>query len=199
MNTPHVQSKQPAFDPTLEDLAAGRSGYGRPISGDRTIPDTLADSLRGLRRQPASGPQFPREPILQGNGPSFSAERFASEMRNRLAGNAKGWAFAIDTNGTRAAEDAGGDARPPTESHLAMTETRRLNIASVSKTITAVAVLRLLEAAGLTIDDKIWPFLPDSWMLGPGITGLRFRDLLRHESGLTSVNSNFANTLSYAG
>jgi D-alanyl-D-alanine carboxypeptidase len=72
-----------------------------------------------------------------------------------------------------------------------------LNIASVSKTITAVGVLRLLEANGLTIDDPVAPWLPATWTLGPQVDQLSFRHLLTHTSGIVSSNTNFNQTLSY--
>jgi D-alanyl-D-alanine carboxypeptidase len=194
-----MQYKEPSSATTLEDLAASWPGPGRPISDEGRVPADLVDTDRGLWPQPATAGFLPRGAILHDPGPSFSVNRFANQLRNRLSGNAKGWAFAINTNGVLAEEDAGGDARAPSEGRLAMTPGRRLNIASVSKTITAVAVLRLLEEVGLTIHDRIWPFLPDTWMLGPGVTSLRFRHLLTHQSRLVSTNTNFQNTLSYTG
>lgn len=44
-----------------------------------------------------------------------------------------------------------------------------MNITSVTKTITAVAVLQLLERRRLTVDSLIEPWLPEGWIRGPGI------------------------------
>jgi hypothetical protein len=57
------------------------------------------------------------------------------------------------------------------------------NIASLSKTLTAIAVLQLLAKDGLTIDAKISPYLYSDWKQGPNIERLTFKELLTHASG----------------
>lgn len=184
---------------TREVLARKLSNDGRLVPAATPIPQDVTDSSRSRIDELVSLQPPPRWPVIGGTGPSFSVERFADELRSRLDGKAKGWSFAITADRTLAAEDAGGDARTPNDGELEMTPTRRVNIASVSKTITAVAVLKLLDDAGLDTNDRIWPFLPEDWILGPGVTELRFRDLLGHRSGLTSTNSDFNTTLTDDG
>ena len=59
------------------------------------------------------------------------------------------------------------------------------NIASVSKTITAIAILQLLQKNGLTIHQKISPYLYPDWHQGQGpyVDKITFRELLTHTSG----------------
>lgn len=116
---------------------------------------------------------------------TVNLDTMASHINQDLSGNAVGYAFAIVKSGVLARSGSGGVARRAFESGggLAMTSTRRLQIASVTKTITAVAVLQLLEASGKSIDDLVLPYLPASWVRGLGIHTLTFRQLLTHTSG----------------
>jgi CubicO group peptidase (beta-lactamase class C family) len=59
----------------------------------------------------------------------------------------------------------------------------RLEVASVSKTITAAATLKLLHDRGVSVDAGIAPYLPPEWAPGPNIAAVTSRDLLTHESG----------------
>lgn len=78
----------------------------------------------------------------------------------------------------------GGQARtaadPPA---MAMLPDLQTNLASVSKTLTTVRVLQSLAKHGLTINDKIAPFLYSDWVQGPNINLITFKDLLTHRSG----------------
>lgn len=199
MNMSYAPLSDPSDD--FETLSAMHKGCGYPVATGEKVSDMAFDPERGLAAPEGAGWIAPRGPILEGAGPSFSVGRFSDGLRDRLAGRAKGWAFAINVNGqlATAESDAGGDARSSAEGDRDMTLDTRLNIASVSKTITAVAVLRLLETTGFSVDTPIYPFLPGGWTIGPGVDTIRFRDLLRHESGLTSLNSNFNALLSDNG
>ena len=43
-----------------------------------------------------------------------------------------------------------------------------VNVASVGKMFTTIAVLQSLARHHLSIDSRIWPFLPPDWVKGPG-------------------------------
>lgn len=65
-----------------------------------------------------------------------------------------------------------------------------MNIASVSKFVTAIALVRLLESlrsTGVSVDTSIAGFLPQYWAQGPNVAAITFRQLLRHEAGLGST------------
>jgi hypothetical protein len=72
------------------------------------------------------------------------------------------------------------NADPP---ETPMTPDLTTNVASVSKTMTATAILQLLTANGLTPDALIAPYLYSDWQQGGNIGLLTFKDLLRHASG----------------
>jgi hypothetical protein len=59
-----------------------------------------------------------------------------------------------------------------------------MNIASVSKFVTAIATVRLLRDLKLPPTAPIIHHLPQYWSFGPGVGAITFEDLMRHESGL---------------
>jgi CubicO group peptidase (beta-lactamase class C family) len=63
----------------------------------------------------------------------------------------------------------------------------RLNIASMSKTLTAAAVLSTLQAKNLSPDVHIAPFLPPDWTLHAQVKKLTFRDFLTHRTGFNEA------------
>ena len=71
-------------------------------------------------------------------------------------------------------------ADPP---KLAMGPDVMVNVASAGKMFTTIAVLKSLARRHLSVDSRIWPFLPPDWVKGPGVDTLTFRDLLTHRAG----------------
>jgi CubicO group peptidase (beta-lactamase class C family) len=64
-----------------------------------------------------------------------------------------------------------------------------MHIASVSKFLTAVAMMKTLDAKGISYDAKIWPYLPTYWSKGSKINQITFRQLLTHRSGFATGTS----------
>jgi CubicO group peptidase (beta-lactamase class C family) len=121
-----------------------------------------------------------------GTGPSTAME-MRQHIRAALEGKATGAAFAIVKNGQLVVGEGIGKARTGRDGNRNMTATSRLNVMSVTKTTTAVAILQLLEKLNLSVDSKIEPWLPAEWTKGLGFwgtKGLTFRNLLAHTSGL---------------
>jgi CubicO group peptidase (beta-lactamase class C family) len=115
--------------------------------------------------------------------PGVDLDAMEDAIRTDLIGNVVGFAYVIAQDGVPMRAGGWGSARRGSDGQVPMTEHRTINIASVSKTLTAVATLQLLEANGLSTEDFIWPFLPPDWDLGPGVADLKFRHLLQHRTG----------------
>lgn len=135
---------------------------------------------------------------IQSNDPVFNMDKFEENIRTMLRGQTTGYVYALNQNGQLKKSGDTGFARIQMDGGVQQSPSRRMNIASLTKTITAVAVLQLLERRGLSIDSTITPWLPADWTLGPNVDTLRFRDLLTHRTGFNSANSNFNNTLSFS-
>jgi hypothetical protein len=117
---------------------------------------------------------------------AVSLKKMKQNMVADLAGNVNGYAFVI-TKGNKTRSGAGGKAKRTVDGGKAMTINTRSFIASSTKTITAIATLKLLAANNLTVTTKIAPWLPGDWTKGPGIGQLTFRDLLQHRSGFNQI------------
>ena len=111
-----------------------------------------------------------------------------------------GWAYAITQNGQLASSGAFGNLiQEPDGTTTAISANSEINIASVTKFYTAIAVLQLLDRLNLTVHATIEEFIPPNWTVGENMNAMTFAHLLRHESGLDTGNTDFDNTLSYAG
>lgn len=200
-------------DELFDDLAKKHPGRGRPSDVGMLVPDIAYLKIEDCDeeppgRRPGLSELAPRPAIKVDGGPQFSIDAFADGIRLRLNNRSTGWAFVINQNGQEAISDAGGNATVAGDldgagtilSARAFTPDTRVNVASVSKTITAVAVLRLLRATGKSVTSKIWPYLPAGWPVeASGVADLEFRHLLTHRTGLTTQNAAFSQTLSDAG
>lgn len=116
----------------------------------------------------------------------FDADVFADNIESYVAGNAVGYAYVINQDGkVNVASGANGDARTETDGQLEFEIDTRIELASVSKTITAVAFLSALQEEGISTLTNMWAYLPTAWKnnLGPNVADITFADLLKHESG----------------
>jgi len=139
---------------------------------------------------------------LQTNAPIFNVDLFEQNIIEYVNANNNspiGWAYTISEQGDLSKYNAYGQARTSIDDAVNFTVNKEINTASVTKFYTAIAVMQLLEANNLTIEDDIAPWLPASWIKGTGVDSLSFKDLLKHESGLESTNNNFDTTLGYQG
>jgi D-alanyl-D-alanine carboxypeptidase len=135
-------------------------------------------------------------------GPKFNINKFEQNLIDYVtfAGNQPtAWSYTISQNGQLKKWNSYGKSRTVVDGNENFTVSKKINIASISKFYTAIAVMQLLQANNLNIENKIAPWLPASWTKGPGVAELSFKDLLKHESGLSSVNTDFDNTLGYQG
>jgi len=86
----------------------------------------------------------------------------------------------------------GGLARTSTDApRTLMTPDLVTDVASVSKTMTATAIMQLLAMNGISPDASIAPYLYPDWHPGPNINQITFRDLLTHRSGLEQQYGSF--------
>jgi CubicO group peptidase (beta-lactamase class C family) len=117
---------------------------------------------------------------------TFDIELFESNVIAAMSGEAVGWALSITFNGhTYNGGHAEGEARTAAEIGpvVAQSPNKDMHVASVSKTLTTIVTLRVLQDLGLTPDEKVAPYLPSDWVLGDGVDDLTFRDFMTHESG----------------
>jgi CubicO group peptidase (beta-lactamase class C family) len=110
----------------------------------------------------------------------ISLSRLAHSIDSQLRGNVVGYVALVGQSHVVASGLARTAADPP---KLAMGPDVMVNVASVGKMFTTIAVLRSLARHHLSIDNRIWPFLPPDWVKGPGTGTITFRQLLTHRAG----------------
>ena len=178
----------------LQRARAGGVDSQRLNAATHAYQDGLALMQRG-NFLPAFGQFGPS--ITLGDIPVFNLDRFEKNLNDAFATQTVGYQYAIARDGVLARASVFGttglartNADLPNTSQIA---TKEMNIASVSKTLTATVLLRLLAQRNVPVDSPIAPWLPANWVLGAGIGGpapgqqqLSFRDLLTHRSGLNA-------------
>jgi CubicO group peptidase (beta-lactamase class C family) len=147
-----------------------------------------ASCTSGSRAGPgAGGPAATPPPVPAGSAdrvctPSacISLSRLAHSIDSQLKGKVVGYVALAGQSQVVASGFARTAAEPP---QLAMGPNVMVNVASVGKMFTTIAVLKSLARHHLSIDSRIGPFLPPDWVKGPGIDTITFRELLTHRAG----------------
>jgi Beta-lactamase len=117
----------------------------------------------------------------------ISEAKLSANICNKLANHVVGYSCLV--GGMRPIY--GGQARTSTNApSLPMTPDLVTDIASVSKTMTATAILQLLAKDGLPISTKISSYIYPDWAQGANIDKLTFQELLTHSSGFAQVPGN---------
>ncbi|MBV9925233.1 MAG: serine hydrolase [Acidobacteria bacterium] len=137
--------------------------------------------------------QDPLDKVCQENE-CLSIAEFSKRMQDALNGNTVGYALTVSYGGLlrdSAAAGLGRTASDPPQKEFKTSD--RMNVASVNKTVTAVAVLKSLAANNLTVDEKIKTHLPGDWKPGANVGDLTFKDLLTHATGFREANGSMPN------
>ena len=116
---------------------------------------------------------------------TFDVGLFEQNIIDAVDDQTVGYAFSITFNGqTYNGGHAGGLARTAYDMPVtSQSPDKDMHVASVSKTLTTIVTLHLLDELGLTPDEKVAPYLPSDWSLGAGVSNLSFKDFMTHETG----------------
>jgi hypothetical protein len=118
-----------------------------------------------------------------------------NNIANALSGNVTGYVAIVGTQPPVYGGLARTAVNPP---QTPMGPDLLMNVASISKTLTAVGVIQELQLKGLAIDDKVAPFYYTDWQPGFGIGPLTFKELMTHQSGFPDNDKNKCLFSSYA-
>ena len=133
--------------------------------------------------------------VMAGCASTVDLNTYADKIEAQLQQNKPlGYAFVVSRPTQTSVARAGGSARlqqdPP---ELPMSVDVKYNVASVSKDITAAAVMTLLNDTDIKqqdlsldekLDEKIVDYLPYNWKPGPGVDSITFRQALKHRTGI---------------
>ncbi len=133
-------------------------------------------------------PVPPAADLCEPDGRCFNTDKFAQNLHQM---EDVGYAFSIYADEQLIKTGEGGLAsRPgdPTGQIPFRADKTRMHLASVSKSITAIATLQILRQKGISVDALISQYLPAFWIKGPNVDKITFRDLLSHRSGIRELN-----------
>jgi hypothetical protein len=138
-----------------------------------------------------SGPDLPAAPLperLLHRPPlaSLNVDNFISAVESQLANQCFGYCTQLRQNQAMVAGNNYNYATAPVDGGLPWTFDTPMHVASLSKTITAMAMTQLLNNLNVSYDTPISSYLPTYWTQGPNISLITFRNLMTHKSGLTS-------------
>ena len=123
------------------------------------------------------------------------AKKFVEILGDSLKGKGFGYSFAVYKKDQLIGTGADGfyARKIEIQEDKPVTPDTKMQIASMTKTITAAAFLKLAKAKGIKTTDKIIGYLPKNWVKGPNIELITFKDLLTHTSGIVGMNENCRN------
>lgn len=123
---------------------------------------------------------------IKSNDKVFSASTFKQNIITALGNKNIGYTFMINHKGKWADSAARGFARMSQDGAIPHSVYKEMNIASVTKWLTAVGAMKLLAYKEIKLEDSIYKWLPKSWKLGNKVKTITFHQLLTHRSGLTT-------------
>ena len=161
-----------------ETSRPGRSGSEGP-----TAPPTGAERSRARNRADGGPGSGHAPPPVETRAPRLDVDAFVAALDRRLARSTAGYALQLRQHGEPVRNAARHWARRPIDGGVAWDPDQRMHVASISKLITAIALVKLLDDKGIDLDARIVGHLPRHWQTGPGIDRITFAQLLSHESG----------------
>lgn len=156
------------------DEAAVRAHVMRPVN----LLGVTSD--QGREGVPARRLFWPPGPTLY----HLDVTGFLRALEEELTGEVAGYSIRLTENGSTIGLADQGWAREPLDLSESWTPDTRMHVASLSKIMTAMAMTRLLGAAGISPSTPIIGYLPRYWAKGPDVDRITFADLLTHRSGL---------------
>lgn len=127
---------------------------------------------------------------------TFSVAKFKANLKEGIKNSAptqpRGYSFVINQNGKWADTCSTGIAYMSRAGSFGpMHPNQEINVASVTKALTSVAVQQLLKKNNLKITDNIGPWLPAYFFAVKAVRDLTFEELLTHTSGIQQSSGSF--------
>lgn len=155
---------------------------GIPLSRRSAFIGSLAVALLWAPRPAAA------QPPAASDKSNLNLDEFAANLHAAHKDKCVGYGFAIYKDGQLVRQGAGGMARVNSDAPgRAFDPGTRVDIASCSKLLTAITVLKELDRKGLKVTELIHKHLPKSWELHASIKTITFEELLAHKSGLKKM------------
>lgn len=121
--------------------------------------------------------------------PKLNVDAFGKAIHNTLKDSVTGYMLQLRQNGNLIYTLIWNWAQTPADLRQGWSEDTRMHLASVSKFLTAVGLVKVLDSKNISYDTKIINYLPTYWSKGNNIDKITFRHLLTHRSGFSTGGS----------
>lgn len=122
--------------------------------------------------------------VREGVSYGFDGGAFARALQAELKDSVAGYVMSIAWNGPPAVLVEWNWAKEPQDGGEGWSPDVRMHVASCSKVVTAIAMIKLLYAKRIAFNQPIIGYLPGYWAKGPNIEKITFAELFTHTSGL---------------
>jgi CubicO group peptidase (beta-lactamase class C family) len=121
--------------------------------------------------------------------PKLNVDAFGKAIHNTLKDSVTGYMLGLRQNGNLIYTLIWNWAQTSADLRQGWSEDTRMHVASVSKFLTAVGLVKVLDSKNISYDSKIINYLPTYWSKGNNIDKITFRHLLTHRSGFSTGGS----------
>jgi CubicO group peptidase (beta-lactamase class C family) len=178
------------------DLVAARMKAGAPNIVEAALRDHIYGGLHGVELTLEDTPERkitlldpgPAPPWAQPGGPLRSPEAVGARTRAAVDRGCKAGVFSgavlVGRGDNVVMQTACGEASR--RFHAKNGLETKFNLGSINKMFTAVAVMQLVEAGKVSLDDPLSRYVDDSWLPAALSSRITLRQLMTHTSGLGS-------------
>lgn len=125
---------------------------------------------------------------------AFNYTVFADSLEHQLDKTQYGYSITIYKGGDFLMSRNGGESVKAIDGGTKLfADTTRIHMASITKTLTTMAAIKLLSEKNIPLSEQVYKYLPAAWTKGPGFTSITFRELLTHTSGLRDIGGGCTN------
>ncbi|MDP3698633.1 MAG: serine hydrolase domain-containing protein [Nanoarchaeota archaeon] len=117
----------------------------------------------------------------------FDISKAGQLIDEQLKNKVIGYELQVRQNGKPIYSKNYGFAQTPANQNLPWDENIRMNMASVTKFLGAVGLVKLLDSKGIPYNTPIINYLPSYWKKGQNIGKITFADLMTHKSGFVKL------------
>ncbi len=175
----------------------------RTITKAQVLSHILSpEHTRNVPMETVDEAQEKRYPILQVPKtyrvrPHLDLAAFGLAIYNALKDKVVGYMLQIRQHGKLVHVGSWNWAQTPADKNQGWNENTQMHVASVSKFLTAVGMVKCLHDHGISYDAKIIDYLPAYWKPGVNVNQVTFRNLLTQTSGFRSVPKSSASDYAF--
>ena len=128
----------------------------------------------------------------------LNISKFYDNLETTLKDSTVGYGILITQNNKPIYNNTGGFRITPvddkSEIGVPFDLSTRMHVASVTKTVTAVALIKILNEKGVSIKERFKEYLPSFWKIHPTFEKMPIQNLLYMKSGIKAENDAFTSS-----